>query len=88
MPIRLQRLVDTRYRLRAILRMNARQAKARHAAEEAAFRVQIVALVEAQKGVIGALARGLTAAQKDIEDLKQHMSDVESGVLPGSETVQ
>ena len=68
--------------------MNARSAKARHAAEEAEFRAGVMALVEAQKGIIGALVNGLTSAQKDIEDLKQHMSDVESGVLPGSETVQ
>ena len=68
--------------------MNARQAKARRAEEDQRFRADVLALVDAQKGIIGALARGLTAAQKDIEDLKQHMSDVESGVLPGSETLQ
>ena len=68
--------------------MNARQAKARHAAEQQQFRADVLALVETQKGIIGALARGLTAVQKDIEDLKQHMADVESGVLPETETVQ
>jgi len=68
--------------------MSGRVSRSRHAAEEAAFRAEIVALVEAQKRVLGAIANGLTSVQKDIEDLKQQMSDVESGVLPGSETVQ
>lgn len=67
--------------------MNARAAKLRREAEEHEFRVRIVALVEAQKSVIGALARAMTTAQKDIEDLKQQLSDVET-IAVGAESIQ
>jgi len=57
--------------------MNARQAKAAREAEEVTFRQRLVELVEAQKGVIGALAREsskvrteLSRVQQDIADLK------------------
>lgn len=54
--------------------MNAREAKKRREIEEQEFRASVLDLVEQQKGVIGALARGLTAAQKDIADLQRHAS--------------
>lgn len=57
--------------------MNARTVKARREAEEQEFRAKVLGLVEAQKGVIGALARGLTDARKDIEDLKRTRETVQ-----------
>lgn len=61
--------------------LNARQSKGRREREEKDFRANVLALVEAQNGVIGALVRQSDTLRKDIEELKQQMADVESGVM-------
>lgn len=67
--------------------MNAREAKKRREASELKFRADVLALVEAQKGVIGALVRQMSTMQKDIEDLKLQLSDVET-IAVGAESIQ
>ena len=54
--------------------MNAREAKKRRESDEAQFRADVLALVESQKGVIGAMARTLGAMQRDIDGLKRNAS--------------
>lgn len=51
--------------------MNAREAKKRREAEEQEFRHDILALVESQKGVIGALVRKLDALEADMNRLRR-----------------
>jgi len=58
--------------------MNARQAKASREADELAFRQRIVELVEAQKGVIGALAREATKLHGEIDRVQQEVDDLKA----------
>lgn len=57
--------------------MNARLAKQRREAEEREFRAEVIGLVNAQKAVLGALARTLTAAQKHLQHLDERLTILE-----------
>ena len=51
--------------------MNAREAKKRRDADEAEFRAKVIELINAQKGVIGALARSLDKTQREVAELRK-----------------
>ena len=52
--------------------MNAREAKKRRDADEAEFRAKVIELINAQKGVIGALARSLDKTQREVAELRKN----------------
>ncbi len=62
--------------------MNSRESKKRREAEEQDFRLRVLQLIEAQKGVIGAIARSLDKTQRDLETLKEKIADLEKPESP------
>ncbi len=62
--------------------MNARESKKRREADEQEFRLKVIGLIESQKGVIGAIARSLDKTQREVETLKEKITDLEKPDSP------